>query len=113
MALTNKVILIGRTGDEIVMHHFEDGGSIGRVSLATSNSYTNKSTGEKVTETEWHNLVFRNGAAKVVEEYLLKGDMIAVEGSIKSRQWQDAEGTTRYTTEINVSDFTLLPNKRD
>jgi single-strand DNA-binding protein len=66
----NKVMLIGNLGDEVKMHHFDGGGCIGRFSIATNESYTNKTTGEKVTNTEWHNLVVKNKAAEVCEKYL-------------------------------------------
>ena len=83
----NKVMLIGHLGDGVKMHYFEGGGSIGRFPLATNESYTNKSTGEKVNNTEWHNIVVRNKAAEICEKYLSKGDRIYVEGRIKTRKW--------------------------
>ena len=84
----NKVMLIGHLGDDIKMHYFEGGNCIGRFPLATNEVYINKSTNEKITSTEWHNLVVRNKAAEICEKYLTKGDKIFVEGRIKSRQWQ-------------------------
>jgi single-strand DNA-binding protein len=72
-----------------------------------------KQTGERITNTEWHNIVVRNKAAEVCEKYLKKGDKIYVEGRIKSRQWQAEDGTTRYSTEIQVQDFTFLTPKSD
>ena len=107
----NKVMLIGHLGDDIKMHHFDGGGSIGRFPLATNESYTNKSTGEKVSQTDWHNIVVRNKAAEICEKYLSKGDKVYVEGRLKTRKWQGEDGKDRYTTEINVDDFTFLSAK--
>lgn len=109
----NKVILIGHLGDEIKMHYFEGGNCIGRFPLATNEIYINKQSNEKIASTEWHNLVVRNKAAELCERYLSKGDKIYVEGRIKSRQWQAEDGTTKYTTEIQVTEFTFLWVKKD
>ena len=109
----NKVMLIGHLGDDIKMHYFDGGGSIGRFPLATNESYVNKSTGEKVSNTEWHNLVVRNKAAEICEKYLSKGDRIYVEGRIKTRKWTGEDGADRYSTEINVNEFTFLTTKKD
>ena len=109
----NKVMLIGHLGDDVKMHYFEGGGSIGRFPLATNESYVNKSNGEKVTNTEWHNIVVRNKAAEVCEKYLSKGDKIYIEGRIKTRKWTDDEGKDRYSTEINVNEFTFLSTKKE
>ena len=109
----NKVMLIGHLGDEVKMHHFDGGGSIARISLATNESYTNKNSGEKINNTEWHNLVAKNKVAEIFEKYLSKGDKIYVEGRIKSRKWQNESGEDRYTTEIIVNEFTFLSNKKD
>mgnify|MGYP003326067012 FL=1 len=95
------------------MHYFEGGGSIGRFPLATNESYTNKNSGEKVTNTEWHNIVVRNKAAEICEKYLSKGDRIYVEGRIKTRKWTGEDGVDRYSTEINVNEFTFLTTKKD
>ena len=107
----NKVMLIGHLGDNVKMHYFEGGGSIGRFPLATNESYTKKDTGEKITQTEWHNIVVRNKAAEICEKYLSKGDRVYIEGKIKTRKWQDESGNDRYSTEINVDDFTFLTTK--
>ena len=109
----NKVMLIGHLGDDIKIHHFEGGGSIGRFPLATNENYTNKNTGEKITNTEWHNIVVRNKAAEICEKYLSKGDKIYIEGRIKTRKWKAEDGTDRYSTEINVNEFTFLTTKKD
>lgn len=109
----NKVMLIGHLGDEVKMHYFDGGNCIGRFPIATNETYTNRQTGEKVTNTEWHNIVVRNKAAEICEKYLSKGDKIYVEGRLKTRQWQGEDGNTRYTTEINVQDFTFLSTKKE
>jgi len=109
----NKVMLIGHLGDEVKLHYFEGGNCIGRFPIATNETYTNRQTGEKVTSTEWHNIVVRNKAAEICEKYLNKGDKIYVEGRLKTRQWQGEDGVTKYTTEIHVQDFTFLTSKQD
>lgn len=108
----NKVMLIGHLGDDVKMHYFEGGGSIGRFPLATNETYTKKDTGEKVSQTEWHNIVIRNKAAEICEKYLSKGDRIYIEGRIKTRKWQDDKGNDLYSTEINVQEFTFLSTKK-
>ena len=107
----NKVMLIGHTGDDVKMHYFEGGGSIGRFPLATNEVYTNKTTGQRVENTEWHNVVVRNKAAEICEKYLKKGDKVYIEGRIKTRKWQDDKGVERYSTEIQCTDFTFLTPK--
>lgn len=107
----NKVMLIGHTGDDVKMHYFEGGGSIGRFPLATNEVYTNKSTGQRVENTEWHNIVVRNKAAEICEKYLKKGDKVYIEGRIKSRKWTDDKGIERYSVEIQCTDFTFLTPK--
>lgn len=107
----NKVILIGNLGDDIKMHYFEGGNSIGRFPIATSESYTSKQTGEKVTTTDWHNIVVRNKLAEICEKYLTKGDKVYVEGKLKNRQWEQ-DGVKRYSTEIYANEMTFLSTKK-
>lgn len=109
----NKAMLIGHLGDEVKMHYFEGGNSIGRFPVATNDSYTNRQTNEKVTTTEWHNVVVRNKLAEICEKYLSKGDKVYVEGRIKTRQWEGQDGNKRYSTEIHVSDMTFLTTKKE
>ena len=109
----NKVMLIGHLGDDVKMHYFDSGGCIGRFPLATNEVYTNKTSGEKVTNTDWHNVVVRNKAAEICEKYLSKGDKIYIEGRIKTRKWQDQDQKDRYTTEVNVDEFTFLTTKKN
>lgn len=108
----NKVILIGHLGDDVKMHYFEGGNSIGRFSLATNETFTSKETGERITNTEWHNVVVRNKLAEICEKYLSKGDKIYCEGRIKSRKWEQ-DGSTHYMTEIHVREMTFIKTKKD
>ena len=107
----NKVMLIGHTGDDVKMTYFDGGGCIGRFPLATNEEYINKSTNEKVSNTEWHNIVVRNKAAEICEKYLKKGDKVYIEGRIKTRKWQDDKGMDRYTTDVQCTEFTFLTPK--
>lgn len=109
----NKVMLIGHLGDEVKMHYFEGGGCVGRFPLATNESYTNKQTNERVSNTEWHNIVVRNKGAEICEKYLSKGDKVYIEGRLKTRKWQDDKGNERYSTEIQCNDFTFLSTKKE
>ena len=109
----NKVMLIGRTGDDVKTHYFEGGGCIGRFPLATNETYTNRTTNERVSNTEWHNIVVRNKAAEICEKYLKKGDMVYIEGRLKTRKWTDDKGVDRYSTEIQCNEFKFLTSKSD
>ena len=109
----NKVMLIGHLGDEVKMHYFDDKNCVGRFPLATNETYTNKQTNERISNTEWHNIVVRNKAAEICEKYLSKGDKVYIEGRIKTRKWTDDKGAERYSTEIQCSDFTFLTNKNE
>lgn len=106
-------MLIGHLGDEVKMHYFDDKNCVGRFPLATNETYTNKQTNERVSNTEWHNIVVRNKAAEICEKYLTKGDKVYIEGRIKTRKWTDDKGMERYSTEIQCSDFTFLTNKNE
>ena len=109
----NKVMLIGHLGDEVKMHYFEGGNAIGRFPIATNETYTNRQTGEKVSTTEWHNIVVRNKLAEICEKYLSKGDKVYLEGRIKTRQWEGQDGAKRYATEIHVNDMTFLTTRKE
>jgi len=109
----NKVILVGHLGENVKMHYFEGGNCIGRFPLATNEIYINKTTNERISSTEWHNIVVRNKAAELCEKYLTKGDKIYVEGRIKSRQWQGDDGVMKFTTEIQVTEFSFLNVKKE
>ena len=107
----NKVILIGHLGEEVKMQFFEGGNAIGRFSLATNETFTNRKTGERTINTDWHNILVRNKLAEICEKYLSKGDKVYIEGRIKNRQWTGEDGQPRYTTEIQVQEFTFLSPK--
>ena len=107
----NKVILIGNLGKDPETRYFPSGDAVTNTSLATSESWTDKQSGEKKEHTEWHNLVFRKKLAEIVAQYLKKGSKIYVEGSIRSRKYQDKEGKERYITEIMVQDMQMLDGK--
>ena len=109
MSLRNKVTLIGRTGKEVEIIQFENG-KLAKVSLATSDYYTN-ALGEKVEETQWHNLVCNGKLADLMEKYVEKGKEIAVEGKIVYRNYDDKEGQKRYITEVRVDQLVLLGSK--
>ena len=109
----NKVMLIGNLGDNVKLHHFENGGCIGRFPIATNESYVNKTSGEKVSSTEWHNIVVKNKAAEICNKYLKKGDKVYLEGKIRTRKWQSEDGNQRYSTEIHVTEFNFLNSKNE
>lgn len=103
----NKVILIGNVGQDPEVRHLDKDVAVANFSLATSESYTAKN-GEKVTTTEWHNIVVWRGLAKVVEQYVHKGDKLYIEGRIRTRSWDDKDGNKRYTTEIYADNMEML-----
>ena len=109
MSLRNKVTLIGRTGKEVEIVKFENG-KLAKVSLATTDYYTN-ALGEKVEETQWHNLVCSGKVADIMEKYVEKGKEIAVEGKVIYRNFDDKDGVKRYITEIRVLEILLLGGK--
>lgn len=106
--MINKVILIGRLGKDPEIRHPKGGDSVANFSLATTESYKDKNTGERKQITDWHSIVLWRGLADVADKYLSKGDLIYVEGRIKTRSWEDKEGNTKYTTEIVGDKMTML-----
>ncbi len=112
MSGVNKVILVGRLGKDPEVRNLENGASVANFTLATSESYKDKTTGEKKEITEWHNIVLWRGLAEIAAKYLHKGDMIYVEGRLRTRSWEK-EGVTRYTTEIVGDNMTMLSTRRD
>ncbi len=104
----NKVILIGNLGKDPEVRHLENGAVVANFSIATSESYTDKNTGQKVTNTEWHDIVVWRGLATIAEKYLKKGQKVYVEGKLQKRSWQDKDNNTRYTTEIVANELTIL-----
>lgn len=107
----NKVILIGNLGEDVKTKTFDNGNKVSNFSLATSETYTNKQ-GEKVTDTEWHNIVVRNKLSDICEKYLSKGDKIYLEGKIKQRSYEK-DGIKNYVTEIHAFDVTFLTTKKE
>jgi single-strand DNA-binding protein len=112
MSGVNKVILIGNLGKDPEMRTIEGGISVAKFPLATSEVYKNKE-GQKVTQTEWHNIVLWRGLAETAERFLKKGSLVYVEGQLRSRSWDDKDGNKRYITEIVGNSLTLLGRKND
>lgn len=108
----NKVILVGNTGSDPEVKYIDNDTPVARISLATSESYKNKN-GERVKNTEWHTVILWRGLAKVAESYVKKGDMLYIEGKLRTRQWQDKDGNNRYTTEIVGDNMTMLGGRRE
>lgn len=108
MAGVNKVILIGNLGKDPEVRHLENGTAVANFSMATSESYKDRSSGERKTITEWHNIVLWRGLAEIAEKYLKKGDQVYIEGKLKTRSWEDKDGNTRYTTEVVGDNMTML-----
>lgn len=118
MAGVNKAILIGNVGRDPEVRATQAGTKIVTLSIATSESWTDKRSGERREQTEWHRVViFNERLAEVAERYVAKGDKIHVEGQLRTRKWTDQAGTERYTTEVVLSQFrgelTLLGSRRD
>ena len=112
MAGVNKVILIGNLGKDPEVKYLDSGVAVANFSLATTESYKNKE-GERVNQTEWHNIVLWRGLAEVAEKWLKKGSSVYIEGKIKTRKWEDKDGNTRYNTEILADNMTMLGGKKD
>ena len=106
----NKVILIGNLGKDPEVRHLENGAVVANFSIATSETYKDRKTGEKVSQTEWHNIVAWRGLAEIAERYLKKGQKVYIEGKLKTRTWQDQDGNNRYSTEIITDNLTMLGN---
>lgn len=113
MASVNKVILIGHCGKDPEVRNLPSGDSVANVSIATTESYKDKQTGEKKEVTEWHNLSFFGRLAEIVGEYVRKGSMIYVEGSLKTRKYTDSNGVEKYSTGVVVSTMKMLGGKQN
>lgn len=109
----NKVILVGNLGNDPETKYLPSGGAVTTISLATSESWKDKQTGEQQERTEWHRVVFFNRLAEIAGEYLRKGRKVYVEGSLRTRSWEDKDGQKRYTTEIVASDMLLIDGNRN
>lgn len=107
----NKVILIGNLGQDPEVRYFPNGGAICNVTVATSESWKDKQTGEPREATEWHRVVFNNRLAEIAGEYLRKGSKVYVEGSLKTRKWQNQQGVDQYTTEIRANEMQMLDGR--
>ena len=107
----NKVILIGNLGQDPETKNFDGGGSVTNITIATSESWKDKTSGEQQERTEWHRVVFFNRLAEIVAEYLKKGSKIYIEGSLRTRKWQDQGGADRYTTEIVANEMQMLDSR--
>jgi|SRR5690625_5028364 len=107
----NKVILIGNLGRDPEVRYLPSGSAVANVTLATSESWRDRQTGEQQERTEWHNVAFFNRLAEIVGEYLRKGSKIYVEGSLRTRKWQGKDGVDRYTTEIIASEMQMLDSR--
>ena len=101
----NKVILIGNLGTDPEVRYMPQGGAVANLTVATSESWTDKATNEKKEQTEWHRVVIYQRLAEIAGEYLRKGSKVYIEGKLKTRKWQDKDGVERYTTEIIASDM--------
>ena len=111
MAGINKVIIVGRLGNDPEIRTIPNGEAVANISVATSESWTDKNTGERREVTEWHRIVFYRRQAEVVGEYLRKGSQIYVEGRLRTRKWQDQNGQDRYTTEIQGDVMQMLDSR--
>lgn len=112
MASVNKVILVGNLGRDPEMRAFPSGDQVANVTLATTDKWKDKQTGEPKEHTEWHRLVFNGRLAEIAGQYLRKGSQIYVEGSIRTRKWQDQSGQERYSTEIRVDQMQMLGSRQ-
>jgi single-strand DNA-binding protein len=110
MSGVNKVILVGRLGKDPEVRNLENGATVANFTMATSESYKDKTTGDKKEITEWHNIVLWRGLADIAAKYLHKGDMVYIEGKLRTRSWEK-EGVTRYSTEIIGDNMTMLSSK--
>ena len=104
----NKVILVGVLGKDPETKTFANGGSLTQFSIATSETWTDKTTGERKEQTEWHNIVLQNKLGEIAQQYLRKGSKIYIEGSLNTRKWTDQNGQERYTTQIKGQQMQML-----
>ncbi len=109
----NKVILIGTLGKDPETKTFSNGGSVTNFSIATSERWKDKNTGEMKEQTEWHSIVLNNKLGEIAQQYLRKGSKVYIEGSLRTRKWQDQNGQDRYTTEIRGDQMQMLGDKGD
>lgn len=110
MSGVNKVILVGRLGKDPEVRNLDNGVSVANFTMATSESYKDRTTGERKEVTEWHNIVLWRGLAEISQKYLHKGDLVYIEGKLRTRSWEK-EGVTRYTTEVVADNMTMLGSR--
>ena len=110
MSGVNKVILVGRLGKDPEVRNLDNGVAVANFTMATSETYKDRTTGEKKESTEWHNIVLWRGLAEISQKYLHKGDLVYIEGKLRTRSWEK-EGVTRYTTEIVADNMTMLGSR--
>ena len=113
MSGVNKVILVGNLGKDPEVRYLEGGTAVANFTIATSETYKDRNSGERKTQTEWHNIVLWRGLAEVAEKYLKKGNQVYIEGKIRTRSWEDKDGNTRYTTEIVGDNMTMLGRREE
>ena len=110
MAGVNKVILVGNLGKDPEVRHLESGAVVSSFPIATSETYKDRTTGERREQTEWHNIVLWRGLAEIAEKFLKKGDQVYIEGKLRTRSWEK-DGITRYTTEVVGDNMTMLGSR--
>ncbi len=108
--MVNKVILIGNAGQDPEVRHLDSGVAVANFNIATNETYKDKN-GERVTQTEWHRIVLWRGLAEVAEKYVRKGELLYIEGRLRTRSWDDKEGNKRYTTEVFADVMKMLGKK--
>ena len=113
MAGVNRVIIIGHLGNDPEIRTMPSGEQVANITVATSESWTDKNTGEKKTQTEWHRIVLYRRLAEITGQYLAKGSQVYIEGRLKTRKWQDTNGQDRYTTEIQGDNLQMLGGRQD
>jgi len=113
MASVNKVILVGNLGKDPEIRTLESGAVVANFSIATTESYRDKTTGERKENTEWHNIVMWRGLAEIAQKYLKKGNSVYLEGKLRTRNYQTKEGETRYTTEVVVDEMVMLGGRNN
>jgi single-strand DNA-binding protein len=112
MASVNKVILVGNLGKDPDVRYLPSGEAVTNITLATTDNWKDKTSGEKKEATEWHRVVFFRRLAEVAGQYLKKGSQVYIEGSLKTRKWQDKDGQDRYTTEIVADEMKMLGSRQ-
>jgi len=107
----NKVILVGNLGNDPEVRYTPSGGAVANITIATSESWKDKNTGQKTEKTEWHRVVMFNRLGEIAGEYLKKGSKVYIEGKLQTRKWQDKSGVDRYTTEIVANEMQMLDSR--